>query len=158
MILVSACLLGFNTKYDGTSNANPLLKKYSSWGKFIPICPEQLGGLPTPRVPAEIVGGSGEDVIFGPARVKNAHGEDWTSEFIQGAQEALKAARLFSVKAAILKERSPSCGVHCIYDGTFNRRLISGPGVTAALLYHHQLPLYSEEDLSERLLEKLLHL
>ncbi len=156
MIIVSACLLGLNTKYDGNSNAHTLLQEYSSSGKFIPVCPEQLGGLPTPRSPMEIVAGTGQDVLAGRCAVQGEQGEVVTLQFRQGATEVLKIVRILKVTAAILKERSPSCGVNHIYDGSFSHRRLSGQGVTAAILKEHNIPIYSEEDLTEELLQALL--
>ena len=155
MIIVSACLVGLNTKYDGKTNTHALLQKYSAMGKFIPVCPEQLGGLPTPRIPVEIIGGTGQNVLCGRCVVQGEHGEIVTSEFIQGAKEVVKIVEMVTVAAAILKERSPSCGVNYIYDGSFSHRIKSGQGVTAALLKEHNIPIYSEEGLTE---EKLLEL
>ena len=156
MIIVSACLLGLNTKYDGTTNAYALIRKYSSSGKFIPLCPEQLGGLPTPRVPVEIIGGTGQDVLSGRCLAQGEQGEVVTSEFIQGATEVIKIVEMVTVTAAILKERSPSCGVNYIYDGSFSHRIKSGQGVTAAILKEHNIPIYSEEGLTEERLVELL--
>ena len=156
MIIVSACLLGLNTKYDGKTNAHALIQKYSAMGKFIPVCPEQLGGLSTPRVPVEIIGGTGQDVLSGRCVVQGEPGEVVTSEFILGAKEVLKIVRMFEVTAAILKERSPSCGVNYIYDGSFSHRMKLGQGVTAAILKEHNIPIYSEEGLTEERLVELL--
>ena len=156
MIIVSACLLGLNTRYDGTTNAHALIQKYSCSGKFIPICPEQLGGLPTPRVPVEIIGGTGQDVLSGRCAIQGEQGEVVTTEFILGAKEILKIVKMVTVTAAILKERSPSCGVNYIYDGSFSHRIKSGQGVTAAILIEHNIPIYSEEDLTEERLKELL--
>lgn len=157
MILVSSCLLGIYAKYDGTrTNENSLLMKYKDRGKYIPVCPEQLGGLCTPRHPVEIIGGSGEDVLKGQARTKNNHGEDVTTQFIRGAEQVLYIASNFPVQAAILKERSPSCGVSCIYDGSFSHLVRAGRGVAAAILNQRKIPLYSEEELTEELLQELL--
>lgn len=157
MIIVSACLLGLNTKYDGNANAQALLQKYSALGKFIPVCPEQLGGLPTPRVPVEIIGGTGKDVLNGQCMAQGEKGEVVTSEFILGAKEVIKIVEMVTVTAAILKERSPSCGVNYIYDGSFSHQIKSGQGVTAALLTEHNIPIYSAEELTEeRLLELLI--
>ena len=156
MIIVSACLLGLNTKYDGTTNAHTLICKYSSSGKFIPVCPEQLGGLPTPRVPVEIIDGTGQDVLLGQCQIQGELGDLVTPQFILGAQEVLKIVKMFKVTAAILKERSPSCGVNQIYDGSFTHREKSGQGVTAALLREHNIPIYSEEELNEEELLELL--
>lgn len=156
MIIVSACLLGLNTKYDGKSNAHALLQKYSVRGRFIPVCPEQLGGLPTPRVPVEIIDGTGQDVLAGRCAAQGEQGEVVTPQFIHGAKEIVKIVEMFQVTAAILKERSPSCGVNYIYDGSFKHCLISGQGVTAALLNEHNIPTYSEEELTEEKLKELL--
>lgn len=156
MIIVSACLLGLNTRYDGEANAHTLLQKYSVMGKFIPVCPEQLGGLPTPRVPVEIIDGTGQDVIAGLCAIQGERGEVVTTQFIQGAKEVLKIMKLFNVTAAILKERSPSCGVNYIYDGSFSHRKMPGQGVTAAMLKEHNIPIYSEEDLNEERLKELI--
>lgn len=159
MILVSSCLLGIHAKYDGSvNNLNDLLMKYCYLGKYIPVCPEQLGGLTTPRKPVELIGGSGSDVFKGRARAENSAREDVTADFLRGAQETLRLTRIFPVKAAILKERSPSCGVHQIYDGGFSHVLRQGSGVTAELLRQNGIPVYSEEDLSEELLKRLLDL
>ncbi len=155
MIIVSACLLGLNTKYDGKTNAHALIRKYSSSGKFIPVCPEQLGGLPTPRVPVEIIEGTGREVLHGKCIVQGEQGEVVTSEFILGATEVIKIVEMVTVTAAILKERSPSCGVNHIYDGSFSHRIKPGQGVTAAILEEHNIPSYSEVELTE---EKLLEL
>ncbi|HZK54956.1 MAG TPA: DUF523 domain-containing protein [Desulfosporosinus sp.] len=156
MIIVSACLLGLNAKYDGQSNAHALIQKYSSAGKFIPVCPEQLGGLPTPRFPVELMGGNGQDVLLGRFGAQGQSGEVVTSQFIKGATEVLKIVRMGKVTAAILKERSPSCGVNHIYDGSFTHRVMAGQGVTAALLKEANIPSYSEEGLTEERLVRLL--
>ena len=156
LIIVSACLLGLNTKYDGSTNAHALIQKYSSAGKFIPVCSEQLGGLPTPRSPMEIVEGTGQDVLAGRCLVQGKQGEVVTPQFILGAKEVLKIVEMVKVTAAILKERSPSCGVNHIYDGSFSHRLMSGQGVTAAILKEHNIPVYSEVELSEERLQELL--
>ena len=156
MILVSSCLLDVHSKYDGTSNANALLMKYTHLGKYIPVCPEQLGGLPTPRSPVELAGGSGEDVLLKGGKAYDQQGRDVTAQFVRGAEEVLKISRAFPVTAAILKQRSPSCGSSLIYDGTFAHRTKPGRGVTAALLDRYTIPVYSEEELTPELLEKLL--
>ncbi len=130
-VLVSACLLGVRCRYDGeTAEDTGLLAELR--GKcVVPVCPEQLGGLPTPRSPSEITAGDGRDVLAGRSRVVNEDGEDVTAAFVRGAQETLRLARLFGCKRAILKSRSPSCGLGQIYrDG----ELVPGDGVTVALL------------------------
>lgn len=156
MILISACLLGIYSKYDGGSNLQPLLAKYADRGKYLPVCPEQLGGLGTPRPPAEIVGGDGEAVLAGRAEVVDKAGDNQTTAFIRGARELAAIAGAFPITAAILKERSPSCGVNRIYDGSFGHIVRSGRGVAAATLCQLDIPLYSEEDINERLLIELL--
>jgi len=135
MVLVSACLLGINCRYDGSNNLDKrVLDFLAENGNFVAICPEILGGLHIPRGPYEIMGGTGEDVINGRARLISDKGEDVTREFIKGAEESLKIAKRNSIKMAILKSKSPSCGVKLIYDGTFSHTIIEGDGVTAALL------------------------
>ncbi|NLK07593.1 MAG: DUF523 domain-containing protein [Firmicutes bacterium] len=132
--LVSACLVGANTRYDGENSLDPDIIELVQTGIAIPVCPEQLGGLETPRAPSEIVGGSGHEVLAGVCRVINKAGQDVTGNFIKGAEETLKLAEAWQTVGAILKARSPSCGIAQIYDGTFQGKLTNGPGVTAALL------------------------
>ena len=133
--LVSACLAGVGCRYDGGHREVPEVRRLVAEGRALPVCPEQLGGLSTPRIPAEIVGeGGGEAVWEGTARLINAVGEDVTAAFIRGAKEVWNLARLVGVKKAILKERSPSCGVTQICR---NKETISGEGVTCFLLRTH---------------------
>ncbi len=147
MVLVSACLLGMRTAYDGEGRATEALVRLAAQGRAVPICPEVAGGLPIPRSPAEIVGGSGEDVLEGRARVLTIEGEDVTAAYIRGAEVALAVARRLGLRRAVLKARSPSCGSRCIYDGTHSGRLISGQGVTAALLRRAGVEVVSEEEM-----------
>ena len=139
-ILVSACLLGIACRYDGKSKPNEavlrLLENNSDEIRLIPICPEQLGGLPTPRVPSEK---AGEKVI-------NRVGIDVTVQYQKGAKEALKLAKLYHCETAILKERSPSCGRGEIYDGSFTKTLISGDGTTAELLKQNGIRVIGESE------------
>lgn len=137
MILVSACLLGINCKYSGDNNDNDRVKKYLEGKVFIPVCPEQLGGLSTPRPPAEI---NGDKVI-------TKDNKDVTTNFIKGAEETLKIAKLQGCKKAILKEGSPSCGSNFIYDGTFSGTKVEKMGVTASLLKSNQIEVVSEKEL-----------
>lgn len=138
-ILVSACLLGVPCRYDGTGKADERLLALARTHTLIPVCPEQLGGLSTPRPPAER---NGECVT-------TKTGEDVTAAFRRGAEQTLYLARLLGCKTAILKANSPSCGSGSIYDGSFQKRLIPGDGMTAALLKEHSLTILSEqEDLS----------
>jgi len=157
MILVSSCLLGLYAKYDGTmTNRMQLVTKYSYLGQYVPVCPEQQGGLATPRLPAEVRGGTGAEVLLGLKKVVNIQGEDVSAEFLVGAQQALELCRLLPITAAILKERSPSCGKYHIFNGEFKGILVPGQGVTAALLSENQVPIYSEEELTEELMARLL--
>lgn len=155
MILVSACLLGLCARYDGGHNLCPALAAPAAAGRCLPVCPEQLGGLPTPRQPAEIVGGSGRDVLAGRAKVIGKDGADLTPAFRRGAQQTLALVRGIPVAAAVLKARSPSCGAGRIYDGTFTRTVREGDGVAAAALAELGIPLYTELDLDEKTLRLL---
>jgi len=126
VIIVSACLLGFRTRYDGKTKADPTL--LSLWPEkiFLPVPPEQLGGLPTPRPPAEIIGGDGLAVWEGKARVINRAGEDVTQAFLKGAEEVLRVVRILGVRKALLKSRSPSCGLNPKLGVTAARLLAEG--------------------------------
>lgn len=156
MILVSACLLGHRTRYDGGSNNIALLMEQAKHTQFIAFCPEIMGGLPTPRPAAEITSGSGDDVLNGQSTVLDKNGKDVTSFFICGAEKSIQLINEQNITAAILKQRSPSCGSLQIYDGTFNHQTKSGMGVTAAMLHKLGIPLYSEEDITPELLQELL--
>ncbi|RLC72773.1 MAG: DUF523 domain-containing protein [Chloroflexi bacterium] len=152
MKLVSACLIGISCRYDGQSKPDDRVMRLLKREVLIPVCPEQLGGLPTPREPSGIVGGEGKSVLSGRARVLNIRGEDVTQNFVQGAHQVLRIAKLLGINTAILKQRSPSCGCGQTqglrHEG--GRRLsctIEGDGVTAALLRSEGLHLLSEEDL-----------
>lgn len=129
-VLVSACLAGRLCRYDGGHSYTDLPPDIEP----VLICPEEAGGLPTPRAPAEIVGGVGADVISGAARVVTCTGRDVTTQYVRGAWAALRMCEEQGINRAILKSRSPSCGVSAIYDGTFRKQLHPGRGVTAALL------------------------
>ena len=130
MILISACLLGRNVKYSGGNNLCPWLAKYYNTDDFIAICPECFGVLPIPRPPAEIQGGSGEDVLNGSAKVADKGGNDVTQNFISGAQKALAYAKKHNANCAILKARSPSCGCGMIYDGSFSGKVYTEETIT----------------------------
>lgn len=151
MILISACLLGVNCKYDGKNNLREKLLEHFKGSNIIPVCPEQLGGLTTPRLPAEIVGGDGEDVLAGRAKVIRVDGVDVTDEFIKGAKETLNILKSLGAEKAILKSRSPSCGLRRIYDGSFSGTLVQGNGVTTALLKQNGIEVYSDEDILEKI-------
>lgn len=146
-ILVSACLIGQKVRYDGAanSNAHPVLLKWLEEDRVVPFCPECAGGLPVPRPPAEIVGGEGRDVVLGVAEVRTRE-TDVTDYFLKGAQSALAKCQELGIKVALLKARSPSCGSSQIYDGSFSRTLKEGEGVTTALLRHHGIEVFSEEE------------
>lgn len=138
-ILVSACLLGVACRYDGKSKGVSKIENLLKTHTLIPICPEQLGGLPTPRFPSEKLN---EKVI-------NNKGIDVTLEYRKGAEEALKIAKLFNCKIAILKAKSPSCGFGKIYDGSFSKTLIEGNGITAQLLIENGIEVFTEDTFCE---------
>jgi len=138
-ILVSACLLGKNCKYNGGNNLNQGVLDFVEGHEVIGVCPEQLGGLSTPRLPAEIVDGV----------VTNKEGVSVNAEFRKGAQSALAAALENKVDLAILQSRSPSCGVKEIYDGSFSGKKIKGQGVFAKLLSAHGIKVLDAEDVAE---------
>lgn len=146
MYLISACLCGVNCKYNGLNNYNEICDKLLASGKAILVCPEQLGGLPTPRIPSEIVGES-LDILNGNGLVIDKNGNDVTSQFIKGAKETLNIAKKLNIKKAILKEGSPSCGVNYVYDGNFNGTKIKGMGLAANLLKESSIEVISELDL-----------
>ena len=137
-ILISACLLGACCRYDGASKAHPLAALLAERHTLVPVCPEQLGGLPTPRPPAERRGG----------RVVTQSG-DVTEQYLRGAEETLKLCKLLGCEAAVLKERSPSCGYGEIYDGTHSGTLTAGEGATAALLAANGIPVYGESQIEQ---------
>ncbi len=137
MIIVSACLANLRCRYDGAAKPCDEVIRLVSEGKAIPVCAEQLGGLPTPRAPAEI---SGDRVI-------REDGVDVTDAFSRGAQEALKIAKLVGAKSAILKARSPSCGSGKIYDGSFTGKLVDGDGVFADLCKNNGMDVKTEEEI-----------
>lgn len=151
LYLVSACLLGLPCAYDGRSRSVDALLALAASGQVVPICPEVAGGLPIPRPPAEIVGGDGDDVLGGRARVMTETGGDVTAAFLQGAERTLAVVKQLGITTAILRQRSPSCGSMCIYDGTHKGVLVSGEGVTAALLRQHGVEVLAEEDVSRLL-------
>ena len=133
-LLISACLLGCRCRYDGASKPLPQIAALAERHTLVPVCPEQLGGLPTPRPPSERRGD----------RVVTRAGGDVTAQYRRGAEEALRLCRLLGCEAALLKERSPSCGSREIYDGTFTGTLTAGDGVTAELLRAQSIPVYGE--------------
>lgn len=141
MILVSACLAGINCKYSGGNNYDEKVFNMVKNGEAIPICPEQLGGLPTPRVPAEI------KIIDGNRHVINKNGDDVTENFERGAKEILDLAKKLDIKKAVLKSRSPSCGKGKIYDGSFEGNVIPGNGILAQLLIDNGIEVISSKEI-----------
>ncbi len=144
MILVSACLAGFNTRYDGTNCGYPEIIELVASGKAIPLCPEQLGGLPTPRPPIRFIEGDGKDLLkewaVRSSELKGenitvfamgADGVDYSKNLLNGAEEVLRIAEMFTVNKALLKDGSPSCGVFKVW---VNNRKVKGCGVTTAVL------------------------
>ena len=141
-ILISACLVGDNVKYNGGNNKSPLIEKLLEKYELSPFCPEVEGGLKTPRAPSERQGG----------RVVNNEGQDVTTAFERGAELAFNICLFLKIKKVILKERSPSCGAHEIYDGTFSHRVIPGMGVTAEYLKEKGIEVYTENDINSLLI------
>lgn len=135
-LLVSACLLGERCRFDGTAKLSARVAALGEVFRLIPVCPEVSGGLPTPRPPSERLGD----------RVIARNGADFTAAFICGAEKTLETARLNQVVGAVLKAKSPSCGVGRIYDGTFRGTLVDGDGVAAEWLRREGIPLWTEDD------------
>lgn len=144
MIMISACLAGEKCRYDGKANKVEELAKLAKEKKAILICPEVMGGLKTPRDPAEIKNGDGTSVLKGEAKIYTKKGQDVTKKFAEGAFKVLQIAEAYQPEYIILKENSPSCGSCNIYDGTFSKKLIEGMGVTAAILKREGFKIYSE--------------
>lgn len=140
-ILISACLLGLPCRYDGASRPQPWVEALAARHELVPVCPEQLGGLSTPRAPSERQGD----------RVVMDNGTDVTAQYRRGAESALALCRLLGCEVAVLKERSPSCGHGRIYDGTFSGTLTAGSGITAELLTQNDIPVYGESRVPELL-------
>lgn len=141
-ILVSACLLGVNCRYDGKNHYQKQLEKLAKFYSLIPVCPEQLGGLSTPREPVEL------KKINGRTQAMTKNNVDLTENFQRGAEEARKIAKMFNCTLAILKSKSPSCGLNQIYSGNFDDNIIEGNGLTAQLLLDEHLSIYTEKSLS----------
>lgn len=149
-VLVSACLLGLNTRYDGKSKKSETLIQYLTENEiqFFPLCPEQLGGLCTPRPACEIESGfNATDVINGKAKILTNDGEDMTDSFLKGANLVLDFCKRFEITHAILQEKSPSCGYSRVYDGTFTGILKEGSGILTQLLKDNGITIV--EDLVE---------
>ena len=148
MIIVSACLLGFNCRYDGGNHLDEALLAAPLKKLLVPVCPEQLGGLPTPRSLSEVKGGDGLDVLEGRARVFSASGVDLTDCFLLGAQEVMRFMKLMGISTAIMKEKSPSCGVFSIKR---NGAILLGAGVTSALLTKNGIQVISSDRMADEL-------
>ncbi|WP_019119471.1 DUF523 domain-containing protein [Brevibacillus massiliensis] len=149
MILVSSCLAGLECRYNGTHSQVEKIRDLVKQNQAMMVCPELLGGFATPREPAEIAGGTGDDVLAGRARVIAKSGEDVTEMYLEGAYKTLELARQVQAKCVVLKENSPSCGSQMIYDGTFANQKVPGEGVTAALLRREGFRVISEDELAE---------
>ena len=145
-ILVSACLLGLPTRYDGRHKGNERVLRHLRDKRLqpVPVCPEQLAGLPTPRPPCWFADGDGDAVLNGTGRLVRADGTDMCAPFIKGAKVTLAFARLTGCRSALFKEGSPSCGVRRIYR---QQQSVAGRGVATALLDRHGLRIYGEEDI-----------
>ncbi len=141
MYLVSACLAGVNCRYDGKDYPYDKVVELVNQGEAIPVCPEQLGGLTTPRISCEIVNQPGDPKVI------NKEGVDRTKEFLLGAERTLAIAKVLGVKKAIMKSKSPSCGCGQIYDGTFSGNLIPGNGLAVERLLQNGIEVITEKDL-----------
>ena len=147
-ILVSRCLLGHPVRYDGGAHGPySLLQQWQAEGRIIPLCPEVAGGLPTPRPPAEIAGGQGAQVLDGQLPVLTVDGDDVSAAFVAGARQALALVQKHGICVALLKARSPSCGNHETYDGSFTGTRVAGEGVTAAALRRAGVQVFNESEL-----------
>ncbi len=150
-ILISSCLIGENVRFDGRNKFinHSIIERWQQEECLIAVCPEVAGGLGVPREPCEIIAGTGIQVLQRQARVVSKSGFDHTDNFISGAHFALELAQQHSIKMAILKKNSPSCGNHQIYDGTFSGTAIAGAGVAAALLQENGICVFNETELEQ---------
>jgi uncharacterized protein YbbK (DUF523 family) len=150
-IMVSSCLMGQKVRYNGSDLAicSQLLRDIQARVEIIPFCPEVSGGLATPRAPAEIIRGNGDEVLAGNSRVINSDDIDVTEDFIRGAELALQCCKQHDIRIALLTESSPSCGSNSIHNGEFKGIKIPGKGVTAALLERHGIKVFSQNQLEE---------
>lgn len=150
-IMVSACLLGIKCTYNCEIRKNDEVIKLAKRKILIPFCPEQLGGMSTPRIGMSIVEGSGEAVLDYETKVMNEEYDDITSHFLMGAEESMKYATLFNVKIAIMRDKSPSCGVYQIYNRKIGEEkyLVNGRGVSTAQLIRYGLKIYSGKDINK---------
>jgi len=146
MLLISACLVGLNCRYDARNCIRDWAVDLLQKKRVIPVCPEQLGGLPTPRLPSELLHCDGKDVWNAKGKVITSTGTDVTPAFRRGARQVLYLACLQTIKGAILKDGSPSCGYSYVYDGTFTGTRKPGMGVTAALLLRNNIKVIPDTD------------
>ena len=150
-LLVSACLLGQKVRYNATDALGvvthaDLFGRWQAEGRLVAFCPELAGGFPVPRPPAEIAGGTGVEVLAGSAEVLEQGGKTVTAFFVLGAHRALGETQRLGIRAAILKEGSPSCGVHLLYQGDFSGRMKAGRGVTTELLERNGIRVFNEQE------------
>jgi len=149
--LVSSCLAGVACRYNGTASLDEKIQELVEQEQAMMVCPELLGGFSTPREPAEIIGGTGKDVLAGTAKVIERSGKDVTELYIKGAYQTLEWAKKLDVSCVVLKEFSPSCGTKTIYDGNFTNQKVQGEGVTTALLQQEGYTVISEKEFMEQL-------
>ncbi|QXE02261.1 DUF523 domain-containing protein [Terribacillus sp. DMT04] len=154
MIMVSACLAGKPVRYNGTAATDTVIEQLIAERKAISVCPELLGGFLTPREPAEIIGGSGYDVLDGTAKVVEYSGADVTDRYIEGAARTLAIAKANNVDLVVLKENSPSCGSSFIYDGTFQGHKQAAAGVTTAMFRRAGIRVISEADMEKEIMKQ----
>ena len=140
---ISACLLGVACRYDGRARPHAAALQLARDHELTPFCPEQLGGLPTPRPKSQIISSDGAAVLDGHAEVRDENGRDVTAQFLRGAQEVLRLCQQLGIDEVFLKSRSPSCGVGLIYRG---EQLVPGDGVTTALLRRHDIQVHCHAD------------
>ncbi len=160
VVLISGCLLGLSCNYKAKASPVylerlcPLIEELIAAGiVFLPVCPEQQGGMPTPRIPSELQADAGS-ILSGQGKILNRDGDDVTAFFVKGAEESLRLARLYRVRLAILKSRSPSCGIKNVYDGSFSGKLVDGSGIAAALLQSSGLKVIDEQEFEEMAMNK----
>lgn len=151
-MIVSACLAGVNCRWDGGSRPCEEIINLVRMGKALPICPEQLGGLPVPRSPAGVLNGTGEDVLSGETIVTDKKGQNITKQFLKGSREVLKIAKKLGIKEAVLKRTSPCCGVGKVWrmsrkGNKLSNKLVDGDGVLTALLKKNGITVKSEKDI-----------
>ncbi len=147
-LLISSCLIGKKCAYDGRDRYDPEVASLAKACDFVDICPELSAGLGCPRVPHEISGGDGNDVLSGDAAIITESSQDYTQEFLLGAQNALDLAINNNIRIAVLKSKSPSCGTAAVYSGRFDGKLNNGMGVTAALLKRNNINIYNENEIT----------